>query len=577
MFEKIRINNFLIYFSLTLISICAFHAFNLMLISQLSGVAYAPINLSTGFIPNDELVIYGARISEALEGSVLLSDSYTFEHQGSFPYLAPFLAENIAAVFLWATSNNVAYSQLLLDLVFPGLIFIMIYRMLLLLSVSAFFSAFFSSLIIIFYDLFSVVMSNPNALATIKIFPFEQHLLTRSVLAICIFFGLMAVNRTIIFHKDASQKNFLFAILSNAILIYFNIFIFIFVTLFNLFSLVFSHQLVNWRFLKKHSLAFLLFFVIISFYFINQYYLFGNPEAYEIIDRAGMARIRGISLLSLVYLFFLILTLYFKSHIPKICFIVLCSALGSLLISKNLQMVIGFNPQIFHYDRDIGRWILLISGFALIYTILKNRSLLNFKPKLKIVSAILILFVLISQFNFASKNYLKYTIKNSYIELFYFLNNFTLPDSVIVADLDLSKWIASFTHNNTFIAISPASMVSDNEAIQRFIDGYKILGFSDAEILDLARREEVYIDLFHLSNGYVMSSFPMENLQVKKARATKRFATLIKASIDSTNTKNFLFDYALLNKNKRDDLYNQNSSTSILFENDDFVLMAIKK
>ena len=573
MLKKIKINSFLIYFFLTILSICAFHIFNLILISQLTGVTYAPINLLMGFIPYDELVIYGARISEAFEGSFLLSDSYTFEHQNSFPYLAPFLGENIAAFFLLITNNNVAYSHFLLDLVFPGLIYIMIYRILLLLNVSALYSAVFSSMITIFYDLFSVIMSNPFALTTIKVFPFDQHLLTRSVLAICIFFGLIAVNRTILFYKDFSQKNFFIALILNASLVYFNIFIFIFVTLFNLCSLVFSLHSVNWNFLKKHFLAFFSFLLIISFYFINQYYLYGNSNSYEIIERVGIGRIRGISLLSLVYLFLLILILYFRYHISKLCFIVTCSTLASLFISKNLQIFIGFNPQIFHYDRDIGRWILLISGSSLMYSILKKRASVNFKLIIKFLSAMVISLTLIFQFNFVNENYSKYTLKNSYIELFSFLNRFTSANSIIIANLDLTKWISSFTHNNTFIAISPASMVSDHEAIQRFTDAYKILGFSEIEILNIASKE-VYIDLFHLSNRYVMSSFPMENLQSKQVKANTE---LIKKSFDSSSLTNFLSNFILFNKNNDNYLYNKNLQHLIVFENDDFVLLELKK
>ena len=576
MLSKTEIYNFIFYFILTIISICSFHIFNLFFISQIYDVTYSPLNLSTGYIPYDELVIYGPRISEAFEGSFLLSDSYTFEHQNKFPYLAPFMAENIAAISLWVTNNNITYSQLLLDLIFPALIFIIIYKIFIVLNVSEIFSAFFSSLITIFYDLFSIIMTNPFALSAFKIFPFDQHLLTRSVLAICIFFGLIAVNRTIIFYVNSTQKNFFLALTFNACLIYFNIFIFIFVTLFNLCSLLFSNYSVNWKFIRTNFLAFITFILIISFYFINQYYLFQNPDSHEIIERVGITTIRGVSLLSLVYLALLLLCLYFRKLIPKIYFIILCSTLSSLIISKNLQIFIGFNPQIFHYDRDIGRWVLLISFFSLMHSILKKKIYFNYRFKVKLLSIIIVSLVLIFQFNFANKNYLKYALKDSYAELFSFLNIFTSRNSVIVANLDLTKWISSFTHNNTYIAISPASIVSEHEAVQRFTESYKMLGFSEKEILDLAG-DEVYIDLFHFKNRYVMSSLPMENYELKKSKSNKKFTELIVDSFNSNNSKIFLSDYVLYDKDEDDYSYDKNVHNSIVFENNDFILLELGK
>ena len=576
MSSKLIKYNFFIYFFLTIISICCFHLFNLFFISQINDVTYSPLNLLTGFIPYDELAIYGPRISEAFEGSFFLSDSYTFEHQNKLPYFAPFLAENIAAISLWITNNNITYSQLLLDLIFPALIFIMIYKIFIILKVQEAYSALFSSIITVFYDFFSIIMTNPFALIALKIFPFEQHLLTRSILAICIFVGLIAINRTILFYVNSTKKNFFLALIFNACLIYFNIFVFIFVTFFNLCSLLFSQYSVNWNFIRTNFLAFITFMIIISFYFVNQYYLFQNPDSNEIVARVGIATIRGVSLLSLVYLALLVLSLYFRKHIPKICFIILCSTLTSLIISKNLQIFIGFNPQIFHYDRDIGRWVLLISFFTLIYPILKKKLFFNTRFNIKFVSVLISLLVLIFQFNFTNKNYSKYTLKNDYVELFSFLNSSTAPNSIIIANLDLTKWISTFTHNNTYIAISPASVVSEREAIQRFTDGYKKLGFSKKEILNLVGKK-VYVDLFHLKNRYVMSSLPMEDVEMKISKSNKRFTKLIIDSLNANNSKKFLYDYVLYQKIKDNFSYNNTVNNSIVFENDNFILLKVKK
>lgn len=576
MLSKIKKMNFLFYFILTTLSICSFHLFNIIFISQIYDVTYSPLNLSTSYIPYDELTIYGPRISEVFEGGFLLSDSYTFEHQNKFPYFAPFLAENIAAISLWITNNNITYSQLLLDLIFPALIFIMIYKIFIILKVPEAYSALFSSIITVFYDFFSIIMTNPLALIALKIFPFEQHLLTRSVLAICILFGLIAIKRTILFYVNSTKKNFFLALIFNACLIYFNIFIFIFVTLFNLCSLIFSNYSVNWKFISTNFLAFVTFMLIISFYLVNQFYLFQNPHSNEIIERVGLATIRGVSLLSLVYLALLVLSLYFRKHIPKICFIILCSTLTSLIISKNLQILIGFNPQIFHYDRDIGRWILLISFFSLVYPILKKKIFFNPRFNIKFVSVLISFLVLSFQFNFTNKNYLKYALKDNYIELFSFLNTSTAPNSVIVANLNLTKWISTFTHNNTYIAISPASTVSEREAIQRFTDSYKMLGFSEKEILKLAG-DEVYIDLFHFKNRYVMSSIPMENLQLKVSKSNKKFTKSIVNSFNSKNHENFLSDYILFDKINDNYVYNENFNNLIIFENNDFVLLKLNE
>lgn len=567
-------NSLSIFCILTVLSVCIFHFYNLYFLYQIDGISYAASNLTTSYIPYDELVIYGPRISEALEGSFLLSDSYTFEHQNKFLYLAPFLGENIASIFLWIFNGNYTYSNIFMDIIFSALIFLALFKLFNVLGVSKFFSVIFSAWTIVFYDQFSIFMSNPNFYSATKVFPFSQHLLTRSVLSVSLLVGLVAVIRTMIFHNSKTSKNFYLALIPNAILIYFNIFIFIFITFFNLFSLFFSRIHLSLKILKEYSYAIISFILIVSFYFINQFYLSSYIHADEIISRVGMAEIRGVSLLSLVYLCLFLILFLNRKMIPRVSFIVLSSALASLFISKNIQLVIGYNPQIFHYDRDIGRWILLAGIFSLIYGF-HNKFFSRKSASALIISIFMFFIVISSQLNYSQKNYINYSIDNSYFELFSFLNSNTPSNSVIATDLNLTKWIPSHTHNNTLIAISPASMVSDEESISRLLYSYSLLGYSDDALNEL-ESYETYIDLFHFKSLYKMSSYPMENLEIKKTSALKSYRSLLKSMSKKDIIQNFRVDYILFDINKNNFSNYSANCCQKLYENKDFLLVEVQ-
>jgi hypothetical protein len=567
MLDKITSKHFFIFLILTCSSIVLIHPFNAYFISTISGVLYSPLNLESSFIPYDELVIYGARVSEAFEGNLLLADSYTLEHQHKTYYLAPFFAEHIAAISLFLANAQPILANYLLDLVFPALIFVLVYKIFILLSTPAFFASFFSFLIIVFFDQLSVVTTSASMTQAINAFPNAQHLLTRSILAISLSAGLFALLRTLIFHHQPATKNFLLAILSNGILIYFNIFIFIFITLFNAASLFFIPNLSIKAFWKKLAVGAMLFFAVTFFYFYNQLSLAQNIMYDEILGRAGLTEIRAISMLSIVYIFLLILLFAFRKNIDSFPLMIVACTLISLIIAKNIQIILGFNPQIFHYDRDIGRWVFLIGFMAIIFKYLQDFILKPSKTICLLIGIILFTGVAITQLNFTKLNHPQYVLDKSLHDVFNFLNAHTKKNTVVAADTTITKWLPAFTHNNTLIAISPASMVNDQEAISRFVLAQRMLGFSDEAILAM-HSYDLYVDLFHFHSLYVMSSIPMENLSLKKEAALDRFYNALQHYLQADSKNTHSVDYILFTRESA----SSNICCTIIFENDQFIL-----
>jgi hypothetical protein len=118
-------------------------------------------------------------------------------------------------------------------------------------------------------------------------------------------------------------------------------------------------------------------------------------------------------------------------------------------------------------------------------------------------------------------------------------------------------------------------MVSDEESISRLLYSYSLLGYSDDALNEL-ESYETYIDLFHFKSLYKMSSYPMENLEIKKTSALKSYRSLLKSMSKKDIIQNFRVDYILFDINKNNFSNYSANCCQKLYENKDFLLVEVQ-
>jgi len=556
------------------IAINFFHIIGILISNGYPDFQYSTFNLGK-IHPLDELYIYGARISEILETNFLSSEAYIQEYEKISYYFAPFLGELFSSFFLFISGGDIILANCLLDFLLPILVFCLIYKIMLLLTENKNYSLFFAFLITLYFEIISVFFSNLNFASIQNLYPMTQHLLTRSVFSINLLIGLVSVFFSISYLKLESRKLFFMSIFFLGLCCYANSFIFIVLVIFNISLFILAHKtkFLNELITQKYSIT---FFVVMLFpYIYNQLSLGGIEYSDELLSRAGITNSFAISLLSLAYLFFLIALIFFKDYVLKRDFILLSSILIALIIAKNLQLILGFNVQIFHYDRDIGRWVLFIILGSISYSLFTNYLKDIRKRTVTILILVTILPALFNQTKFANQSINQYLVHNEYFELFEYLNNNTVKSSVIAANNELTKWIPAMTHNNTLMGISPVSFASNKELLERYYFSQRVVGYNDNDIkIKLTR--ETYIDLYHFKDMYSMASFPKDIINPDKALGEfkESFHELISSGKGSDYfVEKYNLDYILV-KNPTTQSTNKFLDKSLLkvFENSRFSL-----
>src|SRR4030042_89259 len=99
---------------------------------------------------------------------------------------------------------------------------------------------------------------------------------------------------------------------------------------------------------------------------------------------------------------------------------------------------------------------------------------------------LLIFYQSICHLNYFKKYSQSYKLDLEEKEMFYWLNNFTPKDSVVLtASLNQNLLIPALTHNNVFLSYSQYSLASEKESFDRFYLLYKFLGIPKERIKEM--------------------------------------------------------------------------------------------
>lgn len=241
---------------------------------------------------------------------------------------------------------------------------------------------------------------------------------------------------------------------------------------------------------KKIFITALLVGLIAVPYFANMYQFNALPNHQELMLRVETEFGRGIKwLATFKYLAFLGFgyLIVKKKDLP---FIFFASLLIGGMLCLNMQLVLGYNVQSWHWlKRAVDPIsILFLAYLAEQYLVSNTRipKLANEKIWNGLVAAGLIFvisFGFYTQINSALNSYKSFSISDKTIELFDWLNENTEKDSVIMAaSIETNSLIPVYTHNNVYLPNAILTSIPTDEIIDRILFTYSTFGIPSSDL-----------------------------------------------------------------------------------------------
>ncbi len=491
----------------------------------LSGEDYYPV---TSIASPDEGMFNGPRANAVYNGQFFTGDINLAEHR-SDPSFLPLLNPMILGVFgRLLGSLNAAF--ILSDILFPSLIFIVLYFLAFELLGSQIWAAAFAALFIFTPKL--AIFPSPDALAFFAKYDqlyfsrIEYPKITFLFFVSAMYFALRALKREDYFSA-----------------VYGGIF----------FGAMFYTYLYDWAYFfaglsfvalfflpekdwKKLKIVFTIIFtgaLISAYYWINFLSFHSLPQYYDIVLRVGTAissdfafKVAWKSYLRIV---FLVVALWFvRRRSDRPAFNYLSGFLLAYFAVMNAQVFVGFNPQPDHWYK-ISFLPIALTGFSLCFWVYKKHFKYAHGYYLRAAMRVLVLVIFtwgaFSQFQFSKANSHKYTIDRNYAKSYRWLNSNTPAGSVVgTISISTNDELQLFTRNKILVPNGANTTASNDEIWERLSLLGRIYSLPAENFIHLAREGEYY--LFHgfyndhSFNSYFYQEDPVDGSR-EKAYAQK--------------------------------------------------------
>ena len=252
----------------------------------------------------------------------------------------------------------------------------------------------------------------------------------------------------------------------------------------------------EWALFKKITLSCLLTVVIGATFFLNSLSTLTNQT--EILHRLNAIVGRNFNWSITIFLLGIVILLLFLNYKNKegvtgekkdINYFLSALVLAGMVI-MNVQLIIGYTINPRHWLTTTLWPILALAGIYIFNFLEKKIQQRNVKKIIKssffIFIGVLLLFGMIWQITFSYNTYPVYTLSDSQLKLFEWLNNNTVKDEVVLSiSSEMILLIPVYTHNNNFIPNAVVEPIPIPEIIARRLIGYKLLGASERDLIFL--------------------------------------------------------------------------------------------
>ncbi|MEK6940132.1 MAG: hypothetical protein AABX31_05375 [Nanoarchaeota archaeon] len=251
----------------------------------------------------------------------------------------------------------------------------------------------------------------------------------------------------------------------------------------------------DWVLFKKLALSCFLTITIGATFFLNSLNTIANQT--EILRRLNAIVGRSpewlitLLLLSMVMMLAYTYKKFKKSSIQNAennFYFLLILTLASIVV-MNVQVIVGYTINPRHWLTTALWPILVLAGIYVLEVVIgimiNKRENLNkyFKASLFFFMGLLLLFGVLWQVRFAYTTHSVYSLSDSQLELFKWLNNHTAKDEVVLSiSSEMILLIPVYTHNNNYIPNAVVEPIPIPEIIARRLVAYKLVGVSEQDI-----------------------------------------------------------------------------------------------
>ena len=180
---------------------------------------------------------------------------------------------------------------------------------------------------------------------------------------------------------------------------------------------------------------------------------------------------------------------------------IIISFLITLLFVKNIQLLMGFTIQTFHWSRDAAIPFILILSIFYISQIYINK---------KFITLLLVLFFSLFQhsaYTYSEANWRNHTANTEEVHLYNYLNKSTLDDDVIASPWVMSSSVLNYSKRKVYIPHAPITFANGKEITNRLIDYYCAVGVNSNDFKRILSDKHSYYSVFHMSNAYHPATF----------------------------------------------------------------------
>lgn len=473
-----------------------FLSYHIFVIDFLGGEEYQPSTLETRY---DITFLYAPRVAEILSGEITAGDVSLYEYQNGpaiLPILNPFVMALLAKI-----TGSLNKALIFSDFVFPALLYILVYILILEITKKRHFSL-ISSFIFIFspgIGAFNQYFLTKPPIPRFDFGRFESPQITFIFLILAMYFIYRAIT-------IKNKSSIILAGLCSGLLFYtyFYDWMYIFVGLFLMFAIfLLQKKIKNVKIIIQIGVIAL---VVSIPYWINFFAISGLPQYKDITARIGMeishqfrsanwrAYLRHIFIAILVWLAF--------SKKQKILASYLVAFLLPLLILLNLQVLTGFNPQPDHWVRT--HWVALYISILALFLWLYEKYFKKIPKKYFIMlgySAIAAISIITLQLytNISSTHYNEHRIDSQILESYEWLNKNTPKNSVVGSISHITNAeLLVYTKNKIFLPYGLNTLAPSDEIWKRYFYTGKLFNLPEKEFSEsISGTHDMLMHLFH--------------------------------------------------------------------------------
>ena len=482
----------------------SFHYFIKEKSDLINGEYMAIYPAKSTYVSYDESIMYWPKVTSILMGKrVNSADPYLLEHEQINTHI-PSASESITALLVESLNMPVNTSAILVDVFFISVLFLMLYGFLHYISGKPLLSMLLALLFIFSFDLVLLIASLPAIGGLINYFEIGNiSLLSRttnmsvSILPLVIF-SFFYYQEFIAENNSKNNTSVLF--LTSALLVYFNIYmwtfsiVIVFTTYFVM--LLYKEKIIFSALIKKMIRPSVVYIVILLPFFILSYSSYGQDGYQEYLNRFGVAHTRSIHILTVGYMGLLIILHLFRKKYKNRLLLIAISFVISLLLVKNIQVLLGYTVQTFHWSRDAAIPFML---FLLFF------HLAQIKISKEFVSIFLAMFFSLFQFSafaYVEENWKNHIASMEENDLYSYLNKNTRINDVIAAPWSMSSSILNYAKRKVYIPHAPVTFASSKEIINRLVDYYCTVNINSNSFKRMLSDKHAYYSIYHMDRVY---------------------------------------------------------------------------